>query len=67
MTQAMQRVVHDRMLGPVSASAEGSPAPVPGAVRVIGRTPPLQRQGGRQVAHGFRPEATRSPVVPPVR
>jgi 2-polyprenyl-6-methoxyphenol hydroxylase-like FAD-dependent oxidoreductase len=67
VTQAMQRVVHDRMLGPVSAAAEGAPAPVPGAVRVIGRTPPLQRLLGRMLAIGFRPEVPRSPAVPPVR
>jgi hypothetical protein len=63
----MQRAVHDRLLRPVAAAAEGSPAPVPRAVRLIGRSAALQRLLGRMLAIGFRPESPRSPVVPPVR
>jgi 2-polyprenyl-6-methoxyphenol hydroxylase-like FAD-dependent oxidoreductase len=67
VTQAVQQVAHARLLAPVTAAREGTSAPVPRVLRVVGRTPPLQRLLGRGVAIGLRPELPESPVVSPAR
>ncbi len=65
VTQALQRQAHARLLGPVTSARAGTAAPVPGVLRVVGRTPWLQRRAGRLVAIGLRPELPTSPVVAP--
>jgi 2-polyprenyl-6-methoxyphenol hydroxylase-like FAD-dependent oxidoreductase len=65
VTQTLQRQAHARLLGPVTSARAGTAAPVPGVLRVVGRTPWLQRRLGRLVAIGLRPELPTSPVVAP--
>ena len=67
VTQALQRQAHARLLAPVTSAEAGTAAPVSGALRVVGRTPWLQRRLGRLVAIGLRPEVPSSPMVSPVR
>jgi 2-polyprenyl-6-methoxyphenol hydroxylase-like FAD-dependent oxidoreductase len=65
VTQALQRAAHARLLRPVTTAPAGAPAPVPRALRLVGRTPALQRLAGRLVAIGLRPELPSTPVVAP--
>jgi 2-polyprenyl-6-methoxyphenol hydroxylase-like FAD-dependent oxidoreductase len=67
VTQGLQQVAHARLLQPATTAREGTAVPVPRALRLVGRTPALQRLAGRLVAVGLRPERPESPVVPTPR
>jgi 2-polyprenyl-6-methoxyphenol hydroxylase-like FAD-dependent oxidoreductase len=54
LTQAGQVFVQDRVLGPILGKDQPIRAPLP--VRLIGRTPALQRLLGRAIGLGVRPE-----------
>lgn len=63
-TQAVQRLVQDRVLKPMLDGRAGrghEPAPVPWPLRLLARWPPLRRWPARAVGIGLRPEHVRSP------
>jgi len=61
LTQRLQVAMQDRVISRVLASGK-TPAP-PWQVRLIDRTPPLQRLIGRLIGMGFRPEHVRLGAV----
>jgi 2-polyprenyl-6-methoxyphenol hydroxylase-like FAD-dependent oxidoreductase len=65
MTQRLQLLVQNRIIGRVLASGE-DPAKAltaPWPLRLLGRLPLLQRLPARLVGLGFRPEHIRSPIA----
>ena len=68
VTQAVQRLVQDRVLKPIldqrdqgDGSRARGPAPVPLALRLLARWPLLRRLPARAIGSGVRPEHVRPP------
>jgi hypothetical protein len=62
VTQRIQVIVQNRVIGRVLHGGE-RPITPPWIVRLIGRTPRLQRLIARLIGIGVRPEHVRTPVA----